>query len=213
MLPNNETPYGLALVTGPAVEPVLPADVRTWGQLSSSTGEYADAVLNDRIKAARELVEAFCDLCLITQTWALTLDRFPAALGAYNRWSVLQTQSASPLAMIGLPKPPWQSITTVQYVDLNGTTQTLSSALYQFDAARGRLAPAYGKTWPSTREQMNAVTVTFKSGFGDAATALPAQAREAVLEIVEDRLKNRGGMYQIPGGTKEKLLALWSGRI
>lgn len=208
-MPDNEISYGLALVTGPAAEPVLPADVRTWGRISETIGDLADAVLTERIKAARELLEAQCDIALITQTWALTLDAFPT--GPYARCRTLQSEG--PAAVIQLSRPPWQSITSVVYLDTDGASQTLSSALYRFDAVRGRLTPAYGQVWPSTRNVINAVTVTFKNGYGDAATACPAQAREAVLEIVEDRLKNRGGMYQIPAGTREKLWALWSGRL
>jgi len=190
---------GLTLSSSPAVEPVSAADVRTWGQIASTTGEYADAVLNERIKAARELVEARARIILVTQTWLLTLDGF----GDCGDWG----------EVIYLPLYPLQSITSVQYVDTAGTTQALASSVYRFDAAEARLALEYGQVWPPTRDVIKAVTITYKAGYGDLASDCPAMAREAILEIVEDRIKNRGGVYQIPNGALEKIRSLWSGRL
>lgn len=204
--------FGLTLITAPVLEPVTAADVRTWGRfVSTTTGEYADAVLKDRIKAAREILETYTGSAFVTQTWALSLDAFPGGLASFADGDFCTSGFSA--GTIYLPKPPWQSIVSVQYVDFGGTTQTMTPTDYRFDATRGRLTPAYGKVWPVAQYVVGAVTVTFTTGYNTDPNNLPAQIREAVLEVVEDRLKNRGGMYQIPAGTKEKLNALWSGRI
>jgi len=186
--------YGLKLITGPTVTPVSVADVRTWGRITSVTGEFSEAVLEDRIKGAVELAEKFTGLSFIHQTWSMFLDGFPS-------WE------------IELPKPPWDSITWVKYYDTNNVEQTLASSSYLFDAVQGRLTPDLNESWPATAIRNNAVDIKFVSGFGADASDCPAQVRECLLEIVEDRLKNRGGMFKIAPGTLEKLQSLWTGRI
>jgi len=95
------------------------------------------------IAAIRHKAETFLGKTLITSTWEYKIDAFPTE--------------------ICLPMGPVQSITSVQYVDTDGNTQTLASSGYQFDAA-GRLKASYSNVWPTTREQYDAVTVTYISG-------------------------------------------------
>jgi uncharacterized phiE125 gp8 family phage protein len=186
--------YGLKLITAPAVLPVSVADVRTWGRITTVTGEFTEAVLEDRIKAAVELAETFTGLSFIHQTWSMFLDGFPA-------WEIC------------LPKPPWDSITWIKYYDTSDVQQTMDSTDYIFDAVQGRLTPAISGSWPATSTRINSVDIKFVSGFGATGADCPAQVRECLLEIVEDRLKNRGGMFKIAPGTLEKLQSLWTGRI
>lgn len=123
--------------------------------------------------AAEEAVEAELSRALITQTWVLTLDRFPC-------WE------------IRLPRPPLQSVTQVQYVDEAGITQVLSSSTYVVDlnASPGRIYPAYEETWPSTRSQPNAVIVTYKAG-KDSAADVPELVKWGVKQTVADMYQNR----------------------
>jgi len=64
-----------------------------------------------------------------------------------------------------------------------------------------RLVPAYGKTWPATRNEINAVEVTFTCGYG-AASAVP----EAIKAWVKLRI---GAMYE----NRESDVALLRGSI
>src|SRR4030067_860491 len=81
---------------------------------------------------------------LITQTWELYLDAFPA-------WE------------IRVPKPTLQSITSIVYTDTDGILQTLAGSMYLVDnkSEPGRITPAFGEVWPVTRAQINAVIVRF----------------------------------------------------
>lgn len=67
---------------------------------------------------------------------------------------------------IVLDRGPVVSVVSVQYVDSAGDTQTLATADYQvdLDALPCRIVPAYGASWPSTREQLAAVSVTYIAG-------------------------------------------------
>ncbi|MGE3932364.1 MAG: hypothetical protein AB7F67_03890 [Rhodospirillaceae bacterium] len=97
--------------------------------------------------------------CLVQQTWDWTFDQFPLR---------------SPEA-VRIPLEPVISVTSVTYVDGNGDAATWSSALWQLAGAggRGRLAPAYGQSWPSARRQLDAITVRLVLGHARSTGQVP----------------------------------------
>lgn len=187
-----EPPYSLKLITGPTVWVATPSDVRNWGQRPSNDTSEDDLIL-DRIKSATELVEPFSDRILLSQTWEMRFDRF------YD--------------VIRLVMGPWQSITSVKYYSTAGTLTTMDSSDYLFDDASGRLTPAVNESWPATQNRIAAVQVRFLSGFGAAATSVPALFKDAVILTVLDWLENRHGRFEIPAGVKEKLMAVHPGTL
>lgn len=144
---------GLKLITPPAAEPVSLDDLKL--DLGISWADQ-DARLAALIASAREACEHELGRALITQTWELVLDAFPAG--------------------IRLPYPPCQSVESVKYLDADGVLQTLSAPSYQLDSHSepAWLVPAWGYAWPATRPEPNAVRVRFVAGFGDAAADVPA---------------------------------------
>src|SRR4030066_696996 len=138
----------LVLITPPATEPLTNAEamvhLRGDSQIEIPKNE-------NLIKAARETAERITRRALITQTWELYLDTFPA-------WE------------IGVPKPTLQSIISIVYTDTDGILQTLPGSMYLVDekSEPGRITPAFGEVWPVTRAQTNAVIVRFVAGYGDA---------------------------------------------
>lgn len=135
--------------------------------------DYCDYEGNDRdqqftswIKAATEQVEHDTERALCSQTCKLYLPEFACE--------------------IQIPKPPVSAISSITYVDSDGTTQTLSSSVYQSNLKRTppRIREAYGQQWPTTRcDTENAVTVTFVAGYGEPS-AVPFQAKEAIKMLV-----------------------------
>ncbi|MFH1852547.1 MAG: hypothetical protein ABIA75_09395 [Candidatus Neomarinimicrobiota bacterium] len=111
-----------------------------------------DSQINAWIKSARAQVEIDTNRALITQTWKMYLDQFPCDGGP-----------------IELPRSPLQSITSIQYVDTDGVTQTWDSAEYRVDeiSQPGRITPEYDYSYPATRAVTNAVIITFVAGYGD----------------------------------------------
>ncbi|NIP96558.1 MAG: hypothetical protein GWO24_25240, partial [Akkermansiaceae bacterium] len=85
-------------------------------------------------KAARTLAEQVQGRALITQTWDLTLDGWPAK-GYFE-----------------LPRAPLQSITSIKYYDEDDTEATVDSGTYFVDIASepGRVVLNSGESWPST---------------------------------------------------------------
>lgn len=144
------------------------------GPGAPSTNTTDDPDLTRLIIGARHAAERKTRCALITQTWDLSLDGFPS-------WE------------LRIPKPPLQSVTSITYVDTDGTTQTLAASAYTVDikSQPGRITPAYGLVWPVTRYQVNAVTVRFVCGFG-AAAAVSDETKQWMLVRIKHQYDNRG---------------------
>ena len=118
--------------------------------------------------------------------------------------------------MIRLPKPPLIAVSSITYVDACGLTQTLDPSLYLVHAGgitQGVIAPAYGKIFPPTRCQLDAVKVTYTAGYGPAS-AVPQGIVQAILLCIGHWYEHRtavaeGSWGPIPRGV-EALLAPYS---
>jgi len=121
------------------------------------------------IMAAERWVEEYCRRALLTQTWKLTLDAWPADQ-----------------EFVRLPRAPLQSVTSVQYVAQDGTLTTWSSANYTVDtdSTPGRLHAGYLVSWPMLRSVPNAVQVTYVAGYGDEGVDVPEPIRHALKLLV-----------------------------
>jgi uncharacterized phiE125 gp8 family phage protein len=138
----------------------------------------ADAVedsplIEGLVEAATLQAEAFTRRRFVTQSWRLTLDRFPG--GA-----------------IVLPYPPLVSVESLTYVDGGGSLATLAPESYRVRTAEspGEVVPAYGTAWPATRPDADAVQVEFTCGYG-APADVPEAIRRAVLLLVGTLYANR----------------------
>lgn len=164
-----------ALSSAPATEPVTTAELKSHLRVDSTDEDTLIASLGT---AARQYVEEQTRRALVTQTWVLKLDEFPESDGE-----------------ILLPRPPLVSVSSVTYVDTAGSTQTLSSSVYSVDTTDtpGRITLAYDQTWPTVRDQRNAITVTYVAGYG-AASAVPDALKAAIKLLVGHWFTNREGV-------------------
>ncbi len=92
----------------------------------------------------------------------------------------LSTESIRPL------RSPLSSVTSIGYVDSNGDSQTFSSDDYDVDTTSepGRIALAYGEVWPTTRSDINAITLTYVAGYGATAASVPEGIKTAIKQLV-----------------------------
>lgn len=176
----------LSLVTAAQLEPVSEDEVRSHCRIDATDEESLLAVY---IKAARGYAETFQSRQLVSATWRLSFDEICPS-----------TDPESGLQYIQIPLPPLQSVSSYTYVDSTGGTQTWSSTNYSVDTYRepGRLALAYGASWPSTRLQANAVNITFVAGYGgsgasaiDSVAAVPQETKLGIMLLAANSYENR----------------------
>lgn len=139
------------------------------GAGAPTSNTTVDPYLTTLINVARLTAEDITKRKFITQTWVHNLDRFPCG------------------PVIELPLPPLQSVSSVQYIDSDGTTQTLSSSLYHVSTSRerGRVQLNDGETWPDIKTQrLDAVSITMAVGYGASRASVPAPIRHAMLLMI-----------------------------
>lgn len=200
--------YAGSVANGVTTATVNLADA-SLGVQAPATNTTADPELALWVSAARSICESAPSAdggsggtgrALVTQTWDLTLDRFPsvssASLAAYSGERAFLGGGGSGLSAIRIPKPPLASVTSVTYVDPNGALQTWSSTLYGVEvssgdyAEPGRLFPVVGEIYPPTRTQPGAVTIRFVCGYG-APAAVPALLKAGMKLLIGHWWVNR----------------------
>jgi uncharacterized phiE125 gp8 family phage protein len=175
----------LSLSSAPATEPVSVAEAKAHLRIDHAADD--DYVEDFVIPAARRYAETITHRAFITQTWILRLNGFGRGGPIY------------------LPRPPLVSITTVTYTDTAGTAGTAwaaSSTGYTLEQPSGEMAlhasirPSYSQSYPSTRDIVDSVVITYVAGYG-AASAVPIGIKHGILMLIEDLYRQRGG--QIAG--------------
>lgn len=141
------------------------------------------------LESATDFAEQYQNRCLCQAEWEASYDYFPATFY--------------------LPVPPLFSVDEITYVDTAGVTQTLDADVYVVDAISqpGRVALAFGQTWPSTQSQIGSVTVAFTAGYA-SESLIPARARQAIRMLTAHMYEHRGdeaAASTIPVGVMELL--------
>lgn len=198
-------------VTPPAVEPVSLAEAKAHLRVDISDD---DTLISGLIVTARQQVETRLRRAIITQAWDLSLDYFPGRWDWHRHGGhVHQHQGWDPTAafchrgVFQLPMPRLQSVTSINYVDTAGVTQTLAPSAYRVaPGTPGRIAPAYGLFWPPTRPEIDAVVIRIVCGYGDTAAAVPECVRRGILLYVGHLYLHREEVATVPQGAKEPTL-------
>lgn len=170
------------LITAPTVEPLDAATLKLWCRID---GTDEDTLLTSLfIPAARQACENATGRALLSQTWEVVLDAWPAG------------------EAIELMRAPVLAITSVKYIDTAGVEQTLSGAAYALDkdSEPGWLLPAFDTTWPEARDTANAIRVRYTAGYGTAATDVPQALRMWIA-------LHAAAAYQSREATSEKPLS------
>lgn len=156
----------LTLVTGPQTEPLTLEEAKAQLRLDS---DEDDALVRRLLLAARMWVEGQTHRALIEQTWDQNLPYFPT--------------------LIRFEKNPVMSVTSITYNEGSSPVPTLAASQYQVVARThaSYVSPAYGVSWPSTRNVPEAVTVRFVAGYTD----VPEPLKHAVAMLVAHWYENR----------------------
>lgn len=184
----------LSLVTSPAAEPISRVEAKLHLR---EDGTDQDAKVDRSIAAAREHVEGICGRALVNQIFDLKLPIFP-----------------DEDAGIDLPYPPLLEVVHVKYVDDAGSEKTLvvntDYRVLQETGPRcgkSRIVLPYSESWPTTRDQEDAVRIRFRAGYvtpftAVAATDIVTAVNHPFIDTDAVRLFNSGGA--VPAGLAEQ---------
>lgn len=157
------------VIAAPTAELIARGEAKLHLRVDDRGGVHPDDSLIDTlIAAAREEAQKYAQVSIGSQTLEIALDAFPEGGEA-----------------IKLRRGPVTAITSVTYVDEDGTTQTLSASNYSLDdySVPPRVVPAYNTEWPSTRDVANAVKVRYVAGW--TALTLPKSVKTAMLAHID----------------------------
>ena len=167
---------GNILVTAPAIEPVTADELRA--HLRETASGLPDTEADELIKAAREAIERAIGIALISQTWGMTLDSWPARARS-----------------VDLPRYPVSSVSDVMVYGSDGVgTAVVINDVFIVDTtrAKGRLSLKYGASWPIAAMSANSIQITYVAGYGAAHADVPADLRRAVKMSAAYMYSNRG---------------------
>ena len=144
-----------------------------------------DTLIERYLAAALAFAETFTGRIYEGQPWELTLDAFPAA-------------------EIQLSPGPIQSVTSVVYTDLDGTSITLAAEDYRLDlSGDDSWCCRPGNSWPETLATLNAVKITYVAGL----STMPADVQQAILMLAAHYCAAaRAGEAPIPEGVRTILM-------
>ena len=150
--------------------------------LRGVNGSAEDTYIAGLIVTSRRQAERFLRRALVSQTWVLTMDRFPECTD-----------------YVELQRPPLIEVISITYVDQAGVQQTWPADQYQIletgrdQNRRARIGLATDVSWPTTRAQRNAVTVTARHGY--ATTGSP-EVPDVPDDILHGQLLMIGELYK-----------------
>lgn len=157
---------GLSQTIAPVADVVSRVDAKLHCDI---TGDDFDSIVDSLLTVATDACQGDTGRQFITATYVWTFDTFP-------------TEDE-----LDVPCPPLQSVTSIKYIDTAGVQQTLSTDVYDTDltSAAGRIFLKYDQEWPDIRGDIDGIEITFKAGYGDAATDVPSMLRHAVKMMIK----------------------------
>ncbi len=181
-----EQHYAVEISTAPTSEPITTAEAWTHLRVTPTGSPLShpdDTLIDNLIKASREIVEAHTGRAVITQTVNQYMDTWPRDGIIYLMRNPVQTPSPDTLA--------------ITYLDAAGDTQTWATTEYRVDrkSIPARITLAYGKSFPSLRGVTNSVTVTFPAGY-EAAIASPVTASTVPESLIAAIMLMLGHLYE-----------------
>lgn len=186
---------GSQIVTHPESEPVSLLEVKQYMRIDDNSD---DVVIADQIMEARRLIEDVSGLAFITQSWRLSLDRWPSGGEAWwdgvREMSITELYNSSTLHSVALPRFPLQSITSVTvYDEASNASVITGSDVFDVDTYQtpGRMTLKRGQTWPVALRANDAIQIVYVAGYTNAAN-VPAPMKRAVKQLSAFLYSHRG---------------------
>jgi uncharacterized phiE125 gp8 family phage protein len=160
------------LLTGPAVEPLTLGEAKAYLRVEHGDD---DSVIAALIAGARIHVETQTRRVLITQTWRLVRDSWPAD----GRLFV----SPSPL----------REIVAARVYHADRTALAIDTQAFVIDKAASPAVIAFAPwSLPAPDRPAAGIEIDVKAGYGDAAADVPEPLRQAIRLLLVHWYENRG---------------------
>ncbi len=157
------------LLSGPALEPVALAAAKNFLRVEHAADDDLIALL---IVGARAHVETQTRRALITQSWRLVRDRWPA-----SRLAVLPV--------------PLQALTAARVYRADGSAQAIDLAAFTLDTASAPAQLAFAGL-PAPERSVGGIELDIVAGYGDAPEDVPEPLRQAIRLLTAHWYENRG---------------------
>lgn len=162
-----------SLVTGPATALISTTDAKAWLRVD---GSDEDDLIDGLVEAANGFLDAdggILGRALITQRWQLTLASFPSA------------------GHIHLPVPRVQQVTSFTYYDTDNAEQSFADYTLVTNDEDAVVSLDAGASWPATYDRADAVAIQYDTGYGDAASDVPAPIITAAKLLLAEWFEHR----------------------
>ena len=167
------------VISVPASEPITLSEAKNYLKVEDSYTDD-DTLITAIITSVRQYIERYLSTALITQT-------------IEEKWDYIDVRNYQVRQNFNLGVNPVQSVTSITYIDTDGDSQTWSASEYVVDTHRqvARIGIKNGYTWPSIQDEINALTVTYVAGSGDAGSDVPGNILQAMRYLIATYYENR----------------------
>ena len=171
-------------MTPPTTEPLTLQEVKNHLRID---GSFDDDLLNSCITSARMYFESQCEISIASQELLLALDSFDD--------------------IVYLPRGPVQSVEDISYADSENNQQVMDDWIEDLVSNPARITPAFGQSWPATAEVVNAVQVSYTTGYS-TPSMVPKLLKSGMLFFAAHLYENRSAVTD--GDLKEVPMAVES---
>ena len=190
--------YQLVNFSQPAETPVSATEAKDYLRIDNS---LEDSRIATMIGSATRMLEEYLSIRFITQSVDIFMDRFP--LSSRSLWfdgvrEIPVSAVVTPERSVTLPLGNVTEITHFKtFDDSTEFTEDLSNYNLDIIGPRARVGLKLSGVWPQTiLRSVNGINFRVKSGWA-TASAVPADIKQAVLELVAHMYENRGDQEEM----------------
>jgi uncharacterized phiE125 gp8 family phage protein len=189
---------GLTTVTAYTTDVVSDNEVKLALRIPTSDSTH-DTLIGTCKDAATSVVMEMTQRTFTQETLKLGIDAYPYGYGFGDDANFPNTEglTVGPYMdganrVIYLPRPPLISIDHVKTYDADSTATTIAASTYYVDnlAPIPRIILKSGNTWTNLLRVANAIEVTYKAGYGTAASSVPVPIKQAIITMAVNYFEN-----------------------